>query len=127
VAEAPEIGMQEKEISQQQAGLLIDNLMRKSVPVLAVFNTGIGPVMKLYGHISSVTGDVGVVVSMSPESPAYSSTMTVPLGNPAGNGCKFFVGSAPDEDLRLKYGSTVLRIDPPSGGRLMLFFTEKEN
>jgi hypothetical protein len=53
--------------------------------------------------------------------------MTVPLGNPAGNGCKFFVGSAPDEDLRLKYGSTVLRIDPPSGGRLMLFFTEKEN
>lgn len=112
-----------KEIPLETAALLLNNLMTGAIPVLAVFISENGVGMKLYGHVDSITTDVGVVVSASQAMPSMSSSLTVPIGKPVGSGCRFFVGTAPDDDLKLKYGDTVLSVRPSSGGRLMLFFT----
>lgn len=119
--------MAEKEISLQSAAQLLNQLMKGTIPVLAVFVSESGATAKLYGFVNSITADPGLVISSSSDTPSISSTISAPIGNPAGSGCTFFLGSAPDEHLELKYGDTVfvMRRQGMTTERLMLFFTAK--
>jgi hypothetical protein len=119
--------MDEKEISLQSAALLLDQLMKRTIPVVGVFVSESGAVAKLYGFVSSIRADPGLVISSSADTPSMSSTISVPIGNPAGAGCTFSLGSAPDEPMELKYGDTVfvVRRHGMKTEKLMLFFTAK--
>jgi hypothetical protein len=117
--------MNEKEISSQEAGLLLQHLMKGAIPVLAFFTSGDGVIARLYGFVDSITAEAGLLISATQGMPAMSSMLAVPIGTPAGTGCGFFLAKAPDERLEMKYGDTALIVRPSSGGHLSIFFTAK--
>ena len=103
----------------------MNELMTKSIPVLAFMTYSDGSHSKLYGFVDSATVKVGLVISSGRGTPSVSSTICVPFLE----GCTCFKGTAEDldpnirEDLVLTHGNTSLLLFLPSGTRLALFFT----
>ncbi len=115
------------EISLDEVGLLVDKLMRESVPVVAFFASKDGVQVKLRGFVDSVTAEVGLVVAAKQGSaPGY---LSVPVGNPVGSGCKFSYGDKRElpeqkrDEWAEKLGEAVLTVLRSDSSRLYLFFT----
>ena len=117
--------MDDREISSDEAGQLLDRLMKKSIPVLAVLLSESGAVSHVYGFVDSITAKSGLIVSSTQQMPSMSSYIAAPIGNPAGAGCRFSLENAPNERLELTYGDSALNVRLPSGARLTIFFTSK--
>ena len=118
--------MDKNEISLSDAALLIDKLMRESIPVVAYYIRN-GVQAKVRGFVDSVTAEVGLVVVAKQDS-LPSGYLAVPIGAPPGEGCRFRYGDKREllegtrEDLAEKLGEAVLIVYPPAGGQLRLFF-----
>ncbi len=117
--------MPKTEISLQHAGELLNELMKGSIPVLGFFVSESRATASIYGFVDSISAEAGIVIARSQGMPSMSSMLSVPIGNPAGLTCKFYVENAPDEHLEMKYGDTVLIVRLNSGGTLSIFFTAK--
>jgi hypothetical protein len=115
--------MSKNAISWDEAGLLINKLMKESSPVLAFLVTPDGAHSKLYGFVDSATFDVGLVISAKQGSPSTSSTLKVPIA-----GGEFLYGDKREmaedirEELAAKYGEAVLMLLLPSGSVFSLIF-----
>ena len=110
-------------MTREAAGLLLDQLMKRAIPILAVLVSESGAVSHVYGFVDSITAKSGLIVSSSQGMPSMSSYIAAPLGTPAGAGCRFSMEKAPDDALKLKYGDSALNIHLPSGARFTIFFT----
>jgi hypothetical protein len=118
-------------ISQEEAGLLIDKLMRESIPVVAFFVSKENVQVKFRGFVDSVTSAVGLVLCTVQGAPAGSanSYLAIPMGDPVGTGCKFVYGDKRElpeekrEEWAGRLGEAALSITVPYGARLNLFFT----
>ena len=118
--------LKKNEISPSEAGLLLDKLLKESVPVIAYFIRD-GVQVKMPGFVDRVKSGVGLVVVAKQDSIPVGY-LTVPIGIPVGNGCTFAYGDTrelPEQtrDELAKLGEAVLIIYTPDGGQLRLFFT----
>ena len=118
--------MDENEISLSEAGLLINKLMRKSIPVVAYYIRH-GVQTKVRGFVDRVTAE-GELVVVAKQHSGPLGYLAVPIGAPLGNGCRFRFGDKreiPEEtrnELAGKLGEAVLIIYLPERGQLRLFF-----
>ena len=115
--------MSKNEISLAEAGRRLNKLMAESIPILAFFVSESGADAHLYGFVDSITAEGGLVISSTQGMPSVSSTISVPIGDPVGTGCKFVLGNATDADFALQFGDTALGVLLPSGDVLTIFFT----
>ena len=121
--------MSKNEISSTDAGLLLEKLVRESVPVVAFFISPDGVRSKFRGFVDSVTSGTGITVASKQGSPAETGYLSVLIGNPAGTGCTFVFGDIRElpeekrEESANKLGEAALSISLPTGARLTLFFT----
>jgi len=115
--------MTENVISWDEAGLLINKLMKESIPVLAFLASADGAHSKLLGFVDSATLDTGLVISTKQGSPSTSSFLRVPV-----SGGEFLFGDKREldesvrEELSAKYGEAVLMLRLPSGSVFSLIF-----
>jgi hypothetical protein len=103
----------------------IDELHKKSVPLIAVLASTDNAVSRLFGFSDGATAEPALVFSSTQGTPHASSNIKVPVPD----GSTFFREVSADlaaherERMELSYGDTVVSMIMPSGGRLMVFFT----
>jgi hypothetical protein len=120
--------MRKRQISLEEAGLLLDKLIQEAVPVVAFFTSKDGVQVKLRGLVDSVTAEVVLVVAAKQEA-VSAGYLSVPIGSPVGTDCKFSYGDKRElpEQMRDKWaeelGEAVLTVVGPDSSRLHLFFT----
>lgn len=118
--------MSKNEISLDEARLLILKLIEESIPVVAYYIRN-GVQAKVRGFVNSVSAEVGLVVVAKQDSTPVGY-LAVPIGAPAGEGCRFRYGDkrelpeATRDEWAEKLGEAVLIIYLPGGGELRLFF-----
>ena len=121
--------MSKNEISVIEADLLLRKLIDEAIPVIAFYASREGVQARVRGFVEGVTEVMGLQLSTNQDAGEVRSHLSMPMGSPVGNGCRFMYGDKRElpESVREEWsgelGDMALTILLPYRARLTIFFT----